>query len=88
MWFSYGLDLTNTMQRQKEAVGRGEGAGKLPLWKRADERFFWNRYLMGKMIDLTENGGVDVSLLSSSVLRRPAADNAVEQIHPACALRM
>ncbi|RSH87097.1 hypothetical protein EHS25_003586 [Saitozyma podzolica] len=61
LWFSYGLDLTNTLQRQKEAETRGEGPGKLPLWKRADDRFFWNRYLMSKMTDLTENGGVDLS---------------------------
>lgn len=38
------------------------------MWKRADERFFWNRYLMGKMIDLTENGGVDVSGSRRSVI--------------------
>lgn len=61
MWFSYGLDLTNTMQRQQDLASRGQGEGQWPAWKRADERFFWNRFLMGKMIDVTENGGVDVS---------------------------
>ena len=60
LWFSYGWDLTNTLQRQKELEDAGQGAGKAPLWQRADERFFWNRFLSGKMIDLTENGGVDV----------------------------
>lgn len=68
MWFSYGLDLTNSMQRQQEQVakghgpGDGQGQGGWPLWKRADDRFFWNRFLAGRMIDLTENGGVDVSV--------------------------
>lgn len=61
MWYSYGLDLTNTMQRQQELEERGHGVKEWPAWKRADERFFWNRFLSGKMIDLTENGGVDVS---------------------------
>ena len=61
IWYSYGLDLTNSMQRQQEQAERGEGEGKWPLWKRADERFFWNRHLAGRMIDMTENGAVDVS---------------------------
>ena len=61
MWFSYGLDLTNSLQRQQAQADKGEGEGKAPMWKRADERFFWNRYLSSKMIDLTENGAVDVS---------------------------
>ncbi|CAD6579043.1 MAG: hypothetical protein TREMPRED_002343 [Tremellales sp. Tagirdzhanova-0007] len=56
LWFSYGWDLTNTLQRQKAAEGTRQ-----PLWKRADERFFWNRYLMTSMIDITENGAVDLS---------------------------
>lgn len=60
MWYSYGLDLTNTMQRQQDLEDRGQGVKDCPAWKRADERFFWNRYLSGRMIDLTENGGVDV----------------------------
>ncbi len=30
MWFSYGLDLTNTMQRQKEREDRGEEWGRCP----------------------------------------------------------
>lgn len=65
MWYSYGLDLTNTMQRQQEAEDKGQGVKEWPAWKRADERFFWNRFLSGRMIDLTENGGVDVSYSAS-----------------------
>jgi hypothetical protein len=61
LWFSYGWDLTNTLQRQKELEEGDKGVGKWPLWKRANDRFFWNRFLSNKMIDLTENGGVDVS---------------------------
>ncbi|WWC72748.1 uncharacterized protein I206_106712 [Kwoniella pini CBS 10737] len=58
LWFSYGWDLTNSLQRQDDIREKGQ---QLPLWKKADERFFWNRYLASKMIDLTENGGVDLS---------------------------
>jgi hypothetical protein len=60
LWFSYGWDLTNSLQRQKEAEDKGEGVGQSPLWKRADERFFWNKYLMGRLIDQTESGDQDV----------------------------
>lgn len=61
MWYSYGLDLTNSMQRQQDLETQGKGVKEWPAWKRADERFFWNRFLSNRMIDLTENGGVDVS---------------------------
>lgn len=60
MWFSYGWDLTNTLQRQK-ALEAGMGPGRAPLWKRADERFFWNRFLQDRFISLTESG-TDVRL--------------------------
>jgi hypothetical protein len=53
--------LTNTLQRQRDQEERGEGVGKQPLWKRADDRFFWNKYLMGKLIDSTQRGEADVS---------------------------
>lgn len=61
LWFSYGWDLTNTLQRQKEQEDAGQGASTTPLWKRADERFFWNRFLQEKLIDLTESGATDLS---------------------------
>lgn len=71
LWFSHGLDLTNTLQRQRDQEERGEGPGKVPLWKRADDRFFWNKYLMGKLIDSTERGQADVSFpFSISAWRR------------------
>lgn len=62
LWFSYGLDLTNTLQRQQELEERGEGQGHRPMWQRADDRFFWNKFLMQRMIGITENG-IDVSCL-------------------------
>jgi hypothetical protein len=66
LWFSYGWDLTNTLQRQREAEDSSRGKTALPLWKRADERFFWNRFLAGKLIEVTESGEADVSHVLSS----------------------
>jgi hypothetical protein len=45
MYFSYSLDLTNSFQRQSQ------GDPNAPLWKRADDRFFWNRFVQSDLID-------------------------------------
>lgn len=60
LWFSYGWDLTNTLQRQQDLEDAGRGAGRAPLWQRADDRFFWNRFLQTRLIEATESG-TDVS---------------------------
>lgn len=41
-----------------------------PMWKRADDRFFWNKFLMSRMIEQTSLGGAenDVSSLSAKVM--------------------
>lgn len=55
-YFSYDYDLTSSMQRQAKQGGKG-GAANLPsIWKRADDRFFWNRHLQTRLIELTESG--------------------------------
>lgn len=46
--FSYGYDLTHTLQRQSDLRGSTQ-----PIWERADERFFWNHRLQSKFIDHT-----------------------------------
>lgn len=46
MYFSYTFDLTNSFQRQANIDMN------LPLWKRTDDRFFWNRYIQSDLIDL------------------------------------
>ncbi|OJD19937.1 hypothetical protein AJ78_00131 [Emergomyces pasteurianus Ep9510] len=45
MYFSYSLDITNSFQRQAQSDP------SLPLWKRADDRFFWNRFIQTDLID-------------------------------------
>lgn len=47
MYFSFSLDITNSFQRQAQADHA------LPMWKRADDRFFWNRFLQSDLIDFS-----------------------------------
>ncbi|KAI9682058.1 MAG: hypothetical protein M1817_000112 [Caeruleum heppii] len=51
MYFSYTFDLTNSFQRQAQADP------SVPLWKRADDRFFWNRFVQTDLIDFRTGGG-------------------------------
>ncbi|KAK9480874.1 SacI homology domain-containing protein [Lipomyces japonicus] len=44
MYFSYTWDLTNSLQRQAPDTN---GA----IWRRADERFFWNQYVQQEFIN-------------------------------------
>ncbi|KAG0249212.1 hypothetical protein BG011_009504 [Mortierella polycephala] len=46
--FSYGYELTHTLQRQSEQRDNSK-----PLWERADERFFWNYRLQSKFMEHT-----------------------------------
>jgi hypothetical protein len=45
MYFSYSFDLTNSFQRQ------ASNDPSEPLWQRADDRFFWNRFVSAPLID-------------------------------------
>jgi phosphatidylinositol 4-phosphatase len=51
MYFSYSIDVTNSFQRQAQA-----DLSK-PLWRRADDRFFWNRFIQTDLIDFRLGGG-------------------------------
>ncbi|KAL0474983.1 SacI homology domain-containing protein [Neurospora intermedia] len=51
MYFSYSLDVTNTSQRQ------AQHDLSTPLWQRADDRFFWNRFLQSDLINFRTKGG-------------------------------
>ncbi|RKF58746.1 Phosphoinositide phosphatase SAC1 [Erysiphe neolycopersici] len=50
MYFSYSLDLTNTFQRQSQLDLSS------PFWKRADDRFFWNKFVQSDFIDFRISG--------------------------------
>jgi hypothetical protein len=45
LYFSYSFDITNTFQRQAHLDP------SIPLWKRADDRFYWNRFVSSDLID-------------------------------------
>ena len=50
MHFSYSFDITNSFQRQAQLDTSA------PLWKRADDRFFWNRFIQSDLIDFRMSG--------------------------------
>jgi len=50
MYFSYSVDLTNSFQRQAQQDG------STPVWMRADDRFFWNRFVQSDFIDFRKKG--------------------------------
>lgn len=51
MYFSYSTDITNSFQRQAQHDPAA------PLWTRADDRFFWNRFVQSDFIDFRTKGG-------------------------------
>jgi len=51
MYFSYSIDITNSFQRQAQQDAA------TPLWQRADDRFFWNRFVQSDFIDFRTRGG-------------------------------
>ena len=53
LYFSYEFDLTSNLQRQVQQSASSMGAG-VPLWKRADERFFWNAHLQERFVKHSE----------------------------------
>ncbi|KAJ3490502.1 hypothetical protein NLI96_g1404 [Meripilus lineatus] len=52
--FSYGWDLTRRLQAQYAAHEDDDGKA---LWEVADDRFFWNRFLQTRLIDITMSRG-------------------------------
>ncbi|TVY57440.1 Phosphoinositide phosphatase, partial [Lachnellula suecica] len=46
----YSFDITNTFQRQSQLDS------SQPLWKRADDRFFWNKFVQSDLIDFRTSG--------------------------------
>lgn len=65
MYFSYSLDLTNSFQRQSQSDPT------TPLWQRADDRFFWNRFIQSDLIDFRVGGSETTGTRYS---QQPAVD--------------
>lgn len=51
LYFSYSFDLTSSFQRQAQSNPSH------PLWKRTDDRFFWNKFIQSDFIDLANGAG-------------------------------
>ena len=65
MYFSYSIDLTSSFQRQSSSDL------SQPLWRRADDRFFYNRFVQTDLIDFRTGGGVGGAVRSQ---QQPGAD--------------
>ncbi|KAL8859727.1 MAG: hypothetical protein Q9178_003842 [Gyalolechia marmorata] len=66
-YFSYSLDITNSFQRQADSNP------SLPLWQRADDRFFWNKFIQSDLIDFA-TGATSGSGLRQHAHRESGAD--------------
>jgi hypothetical protein len=51
-YFSYTHDVTHTLQRVARFTPEDR---RKPLWQRADERFFWNKELVGELVAAKAN---------------------------------
>ncbi|KAJ1568827.1 hypothetical protein HK405_013365, partial [Cladochytrium tenue] len=51
-YFSYTLDITRSLQNQCRAASSGVHA--LPLWMRAEPRFYWNKHLQQPLIEFAQ----------------------------------
>ncbi|KAG9908299.1 hypothetical protein KCU98_g3118, partial [Aureobasidium melanogenum] len=51
LFFSYTFDLTNSFQRQAEIDQNS------PIWARADDRFFWNKFIQSDLINFRQGQG-------------------------------
>ncbi|KAF2020364.1 phosphoinositide phosphatase-like protein [Aaosphaeria arxii CBS 175.79] len=66
LYFSYSFDITNSFQRQAHLDPA------IPLWKRADDRFFWNRFIQTDLIDF--RGGLSGGYGRHSSGQQPEVD--------------
>ncbi|KAK7202723.1 putative phosphoinositide phosphatase [Myxozyma melibiosi] len=48
MYFSYTWDLSNSMQRQSSSTDS-------PVWMKADDRFFWNKFAISPLIEFADS---------------------------------
>ncbi|KAF1990312.1 hypothetical protein K402DRAFT_460415 [Aulographum hederae CBS 113979] len=60
LYFSYTIDLTNSFQRQAQADPA------MPMWQRADDRFFWNRFIQSDLIQMRSGLGSRYGFRQSS----------------------
>ena len=49
-YYSPTGDITTSLQRQNDSKIKTPNSDNYPIWWRADERFFWNRYMLPDVI--------------------------------------
>jgi hypothetical protein len=57
-YFAPTYDLTNSVERQQEQIELAKSSEKpkeTSFWRKCDDRFFWNKVLLGDLINLLEN---------------------------------
>lgn len=64
-YFSWTLDLTNRFCKQSTLT---VACKEQPMWKTADDRFFWNKYMLKDLIELSETEH-DVNYFISVILQ-------------------
>ena len=64
-YYSPNGDLTNSVQRQSLPSYNNDD----PLWKKADERFFWNRALLEELID-SQVGSIFIRVIEAMIIVR------------------
>lgn len=67
MYFSYSFDITNSFQRQASSDP------SQALWQRADDRFFWNRFIQSDLIDFAKGASSGAGLRQHGA-QQPGAD--------------
>lgn len=50
-YFCATTDITNSLQRRSIAE-QNEQYKDLPLWRKVDDRFFWNKHMLKDLIDI------------------------------------
>lgn len=63
-YFSWTLDLSHRFSRQASLAVSSDK----PMWKTADDRFFWNKYMLKDLIELSETEQ-DVNYFISVILQ-------------------
>lgn len=68
-YFSWTGDLTHSVQRQqkqKQHFGEKQDLRLIPLWRRVDDRFFWNKFMLRSVVE-----AFDISLTSANAVDTP-----------------
>ena len=55
-YYCMTYDLTNSVQRQFQSDYNP--GGDIPVWRRCDERFFWNKHMVNELAEMNVSVGL------------------------------